>query len=108
METTAKVKPNKSLVVTATTLFALLLVSQISFASENYYTKSILDSGYDTPGLNEPDGDNNNFSFTPDFVNNNPEYEFIIIPKYAEFVLSPIHIQYQTDSCSIRSPPLSS
>ena len=93
MEVTAKVKTNRMLIVRATTLFALLFVSQFSIASENYYTKYILDVSYDNLGNSGPGNDNNNFSYTPDLVNISTERDIVIVSQNANFVLSPIYLE---------------
>lgn len=103
----AAVKDERQLAVMITTLVALLLISQLSLASERSNSRFFIDSNF-FASLETVDLESNNtHHFTPEFLYINSEQKQYTISSWSNYGLTLIYIENHSRTGSIRSPPLS-
>ncbi len=107
METAETVKGNHSSAIMASLLLALLLISQLSLASESSNYRNLLDSdNYGSLEKNvDYDLDSNVNDYSPDLIINSfdEKQSTVIISSTNDVV--PVFIKSPFYSYSIRSPP---
>lgn len=107
MKKTETVKDERTLAVMTTTLVALLLISQLSLASERSDSRFFLDSDYYSVLESDEPESNNTKVITPDFLHVNSVQKQNNISSWSEYGLTLVYVKNHTNSCSIRSPPFS-
>ena len=106
LEIAEKAKDNRLMAVMTTVLVALLLISQLSLASENAKPRYILDDNYGSLKVNDTDGNENDINiFPPDFLHITSEQEQQAAPLWPDYDSSVVHVENQSFPYPIRAPP---
>ncbi|GJM05985.1 MAG: hypothetical protein DHS20C09_19810 [marine bacterium B5-7] len=106
MEKTKTVKDNRLVTILATVLLALMLISQLSQASDYSKAPFLIDSNYsDSLGADDLKANNVN-KYTPDLLCASSEHKQNIVYSFSGHGQVVAYIKKQIHYYSIRSPPL--